>query len=94
MEALEFLKEEIRFCREHECCADCEVSRYCSFLNRPRHLTNDCIESRIHIIEGWSKEHTIITNEMKFKEVFGQLKTSGPMFYAEAGWWNAPYKEP
>ena len=36
----------------------------------------------------------VITNEMKFTEVFGPLTLSGPMFYAEAGWWEQEYKEP
>lgn len=36
----------------------------------------------------------VITNEMKFKEVFGSLPLSGPMFYAEPSWWVQEYKEP
>lgn len=36
----------------------------------------------------------VITNEMKFTEVFGPVTLSGPMFCAEAAWWEQEYKEP
>lgn len=93
--ALEFLKEGRRMCKSYPDCKGCQLENSpCGFIRGIVGCSDSEVRCAIEVVEQWSKEHPIITNEMKFKEVFGQLKTSGPMFYAEEGWWNAPYKEP
>lgn len=99
MNPVELLKEAYRFCSQYPVCsADCPLRRKCIFdfcsHDGTQKETEQIIENAVSIIEKWSKDHPVVTNEMKFKEVFGPLTLSEPMFYAEAGWWNAPYKEP
>lgn len=51
-------------------------------------LSPKTVIEKLKAYEG--TKHPVITNEMKFKEVFGSLPLSGP----EAGWWDQEYKEP
>ena len=83
MEALEFLKEANRFCSHYPICsADCPIRGKCIFdfgsHGETQKETEQKIENAFAIIEQWSKEHPIITNAQKFKEVFGYE----PKFYS------------
>ena len=71
MEAIEFLKEAKRKCMSITCDA-CRAERLgvmCPLLD----WSEDEMEQLVSTIEQWSKEHQIITNAQKFKEVFGFL---------------------
>lgn len=96
MEALEFLKEYNRMCVANKDCQGCPLKEdtCCS-------LSAELSEEQITIIvdktEQWSKEHPIITNARKFKEVFGGeaiYAISSPNVQALKDWLDAPYKEP
>lgn len=65
MDAVEFLKERNRLCNSF---------RY-NCLNCPAYncANSEHFEETVALIEKWSKEHPIITNEMKFEEVFGEI---------------------
>lgn len=66
MDAVEFLKEKNRLCDKYTTCVSgCPIIKTC---NRLRDKGN---EETVAIVEKWSKEHSIITNADKFKEVFG-----------------------
>ena len=58
-------------------CSDCPM-HYINNLLCERHLHEDdmyvpieCVADIMETVEKWSKEHPIITNRDKFKEVFG-----------------------
>lgn len=69
MEALEFLKEAKRKCSSTTCevCHNESYAVLCPLSEYP----DEKLEKLVSGIEQWSEEHPIITNAMKFKEVFG-----------------------
>lgn len=99
MEALEFLKETDRMCSSYTECSDCPLKELASFSGYPTCrvvMFKEC-EKAISAVDAWSREHPIITNAQKFKEVFGRK----PRLCCEElncnvciEWWNEPYKEP
>lgn len=95
MEALEFLKEAQRMCGKHHC-VECPVGKYIKH-------SEDKLEEIVSAVEQWSKEHHIITNAQKFKEVFGFLPDGDVIFSKDyfvnavkgpVLKWDEPYKEP
>lgn len=69
MEALDFLKKYTRMCAECKDCYGCPLTEttcagYCE-------LSEKQIINVINKTEQWSKEHPLVTNEMKIREVFG-----------------------
>lgn len=76
MEALEFLKQAQRLCEQSKyCSAVCPLYEKCIFdfmyENESSKETWERIEKAAATIEQWSKDHPIVTNAQKFKEVFG-----------------------
>lgn len=72
MEALEFLKEAQRMCKSYPDCKGCPLlNSPCGFIRSIEGHSDADIRCTIKVIEQWSKEHPLITNEMKFREVFG-----------------------
>lgn len=72
MDAVNFLKEKGRMCEAIHQCHKCPISSD----NNQYGLT--CIifaekhpEEAVDIVEQWSKEHPVVTNGEKFREVFG-----------------------
>lgn len=74
MDAIKFLKEKERMCDYY---GNNHISNQCPMSQS---LTDDicgfgCNECtpdlQVGFVEKWSKEHHIITNRMKFKEIFG-----------------------
>lgn len=105
MDALKFFKEYNRMCSSTPQCGDCPITGgavdSCDsyLLSHP--------EEVVPIIEKWSAEHPIMTNALKFKEVFGvelNLFNFTPHLYPYevlmygntdiAKWLSEPYKEP
>lgn len=97
MEVADFVKEFSRMCDEYNTCRGCPMDRKC----------NPCTEAVykdpqgvVEIVEKWSKEHPVLTNRDKFKDVFGDVgypdlvvAKPGTTIYAST-WWNKPYKAP
>lgn len=74
MEASKFIKESIRMCGNYHC-DDCPAGGFNSpCIADSTSLADDdvALEKYLAIVEKWSKEHPIITNEDKFKQVFGE----------------------
>lgn len=113
MEAIEFLKEAQRLCEQsRHCSMVCPLYERCIFdfkyEDESSKETWERIEKAVAIIEQWNKEHPIITNAQKFKEVFGEIEIKDLIYcrlkhdsedyteieILEANWWDAPYKEP
>ena len=95
MEAIEFLKEAKRKCSSTTCDV-CQIERLgvmCVLLA----WSDEKLEQLVSEVEQWSKEHTIVTNAQKFKEVFGVeaiYAISSPNVQALKDWLDKPYKEP
>ena len=101
MEALEFLKEARRMCLAVGSCDECHLSYGC-VVDDVKKVSDSVLESNCSVVEAWSKEHPIITNAMKFKEVFGFMPAGCQTFYfvepngsySKTINWQDPYKEP
>jgi len=107
MEALEFLKEYIRMCTMYKSCRGCplEMDQCAGFCNE---MSEKQIINMMGKTEQWSKEHSLVTNARKFKEVFGEkrlsdlincriINASGDEIIVDmqkTEWWDEPYKEP
>ncbi len=91
MEALEFLKEYSRMCTMYKSCRGCPLGmdQCAGFCNE---MSEKQIINMMEKTEQWSKEHPIITNARKFKEIFGL--PAHCMIDQDAQWWDEPYKEP
>lgn len=55
MDAITFIKECNRMCKENELCSKCELYNRCFLINAPS--TNITAEETLAIVEKWSKEH-------------------------------------
>ena len=91
MEAFEFLKEAKRMCLTLGCCSDCNLGYGCA-IDGVKSLPDIVLESNCLVVEQWSKDHPIVTNAQKFKEIFGL--PAHCMIDQDAQWWDEPYKEP
>lgn len=95
MEALEFLKEYSRMCAEYKECYGCPLKgTTCSIVFSK--LSEEKMINIIEKTEQWSKEHPIITNEMKFREIFGENAVNSicSLYVSDIKRWLAePYEE-
>lgn len=70
MDAVEFIKEYYRLCHSYMSCSECIFKQ-----NAPTRGCHDYIqhypEKSAQIVEKWSHEHPVMTNAMKFEEIFG-----------------------
>mgnify|MGYP003298736956 CR=1 FL=1 len=87
MNAVDFLKERARMCKFFaNSCSECPIFEFgCGSSN---------YEETVSAVEQWSKEHPVMTNAMKFEEVFGCFAPAGGWPYLPQSWWDEPYKEP
>lgn len=106
MDAAEFIKQYARMCgmyNQMTKCPKCPIDAE----NKTEGMTCGAFckafpEKVVDLVAKWSKEHPIITNEMKFMEVFGEVpQTLVQVFPADADvitlfgeWWDKPYIEP
>ena len=69
MDAIEFLKEYARMCAVNKDCYGCPLKGTDCSLNRE--FSEEQMINIVDKTEQWSKEHPVMTNAQKFKEVFG-----------------------
>lgn len=94
MEALKFLKEYARMCNYSATCYGCPLEGTTCTIDAD--LSKEQMIDIIDKTEQWSKEHPIITNAQKFKEIFGNeaiYAISSPNMQAFKDWLDEPYKE-
>lgn len=90
MDAVKLLKEWGRLCNGRSC-GECPI--YIANTGCWTHVKYP--EKAVAIIEQWSNEHPIMTNKMKFEEVFGKTcDESGELVLTRPSWWDEEYKEP
>ena len=88
MEFLEFNKQMSRLCNSYH---QCEGRPFESNGICPPILEESEIPNFEQIVEQWVKEHPIVTNGDKFREVFG---CDIQNFEYSHDWLNAEYKPP
>lgn len=95
MKAFEFLKEYNRMCETNKDCQGCPLKgTTCSIGTE---LSEEEMINIVDKTEQWSKEHPIMTNVQKLKEVFGEkaiYAISSQNVQALKDWLDEPYKEP
>ena len=103
MDAVVFQKEWDRMCRSYDDCKECPLrSNGCS---DGLGASLDIAKKRVETVEQWSKGHPIITNRMKFEEMFGiddqQIEMNSdsymptvtiPSSILMRSWWDAEYR--
>ena len=75
MDAVEFLKNKERMCREFESCSKCPADDQ----NNGLYMTCDCLETEkpeefVAIVEKWSAEHPVNTRQSEFLKMFPNAK--------------------
>lgn len=92
MDAVKFIKERQRFCDQAGFCTTCELRRadilYCGAFNGIKEP-----EKLVNFIEKWSEKNPIVTNGIKFVEVFG-VQNADKLWEETGTWWNLEYKKP
>lgn len=71
MDAGNFIKEMERIHKTYIDCVNCPLDDVLDDNTTCREFISRYPNEAIKIVEKWNKEHPIITNAMKFKEVFG-----------------------
>jgi hypothetical protein len=100
MDAVSYIREKARMCKTITRCSECPLRNVgCgdSLKTSP--------EKILELVEQWSKEHPVLTNRMKFEEVFGidnqriEINSDGymptvtiPSSILMKSWWDAEYK--
>lgn len=66
MDAIEFIKEQVRMCNQYDC-TDCPLHGNCNLSN----LVNDGkVEKAVELVEKWSKENPRKTRQSLFLEQY------------------------
>jgi len=100
MDALEFMSEWRRMCKSQiGACKECSLRKHgvnniCSNIIEATCET-DLVDT-IHFVTEWSKEHPLVTNEMKVREVFGDNAVNSILVLPPSDikrWLAEPYKE-
>lgn len=91
MDAIKFIKEYKRMCKNYQSCLDCPLAKenngheiYCT------DFMTEFTEKTFEIVSKWSDNHHPITNRKKFLEVFGINFVDAIL---ETNWLDDEYKE-
>lgn len=95
MDAVEYIKARERMCAFYGTGCNC-----CPLVDRPYGESCDSIDPHgaVVLVEQWAKEHPVMTNAVKFKEVFGRdiedCLIDPKLYGMSTTWWDDEYKEP
>ena len=97
MEALDYFKEARRMCKSYPDCKGCPlINSPCGSIRCLEGRSDAEMQCEIKVIEQWSKEHPLVTNEMKVREVFGDNAVNSILVLPPSDikrWLAEPYKE-
>ena len=97
MEALDYFKEARRMCKSYPDCKDCPlINSPCGSIRCLEGRSDAEMRCEIKVVEQWSKEHPLVTNEMKVREVFGDNAVNSILVLPPSDikrWLAEPYKE-
>lgn len=99
MDTLELLKTTRRMCKAHEdmgTCAGCAFYYICNDLEPLYKYSDEKMQKVIDGVEEWGRVNPLVTNEMKFREVFGDNAANSILALHPSDikrWLAEPYKE-
>ena len=97
MEALDYFKEARRMCKSYPDCKGCPlINSPCGSIRCLEGRSDAEMRCEIKVVEQWSKEHPLVTNEMKVREVFGDNAVNSILVLPPSDikrWLAEPYKE-
>lgn len=99
MDALELLQTTRRMCKAHDdiCnCAGCAFYYVCNDSEPLCKYSDKEIQKIIDDVEEWGRDNPLVTNEMKFREVFGDNAVNSVLALHLSDikrWLAEPYKE-
>ena len=96
MEALAFLEGHKRMCHSYSNCDGCPLKHKPCLASNWMKLDADKVFSMVKAVEMWSKANPIVTNEMKFRELFGDNAVNSILALHPSDikrWLAEPYKE-
>lgn len=98
MDAVKFLKEKKRMCDRYYSndCKGCPLGpapENGGYASCEQFAEEDPDEVVVNV-EQWSAEHPIITNAMKFEQVFGTLAPVAKLINGNPTWWDKEYEAP
>lgn len=89
MDAVKYVNEKRRMCRSFSACQSCrEELKLYKCVNQ---LETENTKLAVDAVEQWSKEHPVMTNRMKIKEVFG---CNPSIHLIDDYWLDEEYKAP
>ena len=99
MDAELYLKEKARMCKQYQDREGYLKCGTCGFGFSNNGKQKLCPEfeklyptEAVRIVAEWSKEHPIMTNHDKLREVFGANRLPAVTLYLPRGWLDAPYE--
>ena len=99
MEAIEFLKEYRRMCNSYIHrfgCDGCPLKDEQCLGTGVSNKTDGEYLTITSMVEQWNKDHPLVTNEMKFREVFGDMAVNSMLSLCTDDireWMKQEYKE-
>lgn len=100
MNAVEFLKQKKRMCGKYKAdgCKRCPLRPAPAYgdyeyVSCGQFMDKDP-EKVTYIVSEWSLANPILTNAMKFEQVFGSVKPIAKLLNESPYYWNMEYDEP
>ena len=69
MDAVEFLKDWHRACRESECCDECGIVGHCITVIGVEKCPGDRLKNLANAVEQWAKDHPVKTRQSEFLKI-------------------------
>lgn len=88
MDAVKFIQEHKRMCKSSKICEGCPFDQTGDCIEGIKNIANP--EEYVDYVETWSNEHSLVTNEDRFVEMFGfAIKTTDERL---SEWFKQEYK--
>lgn len=98
MDAVRFLKEKNRMCDRYYStdCKGCplEPAPECGGYVSCEQFAEEDPDEVVLNVEEWSEKNPILTNAMKFEQVFGTLTPIAKLINESPKYWDREYEEP
>lgn len=98
MDAVKFLKEKERMCNRYQSlnCKGCPLEpapEYGGYISCEQFAEEDPDEV-VSNVEEWSENNPILTNAMKFEQIFGTLTPIAKLINESPKYWDMEYETP
>lgn len=79
MDAKLYLKELARMCHSNDYCVTCDAKDVCMDREGRDHVYTSNEEKLVEVVEKWSKEHHVLSNDEMMQKTFGKIEIVLPM---------------